>query len=303
MALFDGQLRSTGVWHLDAPATALESNGDGLGVLIGSATGVRAGSVSWVRRTDGVTLVRSELQGAVRGLWLDREGRHVFALAGGPAGSLGILRADPMAEIQTIPVCAEPVGLVFVPDGDRAYLTCRPGTVIEVDTRLRIVVKSAWVGADSGRACGAGRSDLSANGTLLFIPCAGTGQLLYLDRATLTPWDSMPVGAGASAVAVTPDAVAVILLPDSDRVLLVNLRSKAPVAEVPAPNPAAVALSADGRLAFIAAGGRGGAAGELVKIATQTGVVLNRAPVPGGGSAVYVWPGRRDSRMHWGTRQ
>lgn len=301
MALFDGQLRSTGVWHLDAPATALESNGDGLGVLIGSAAGAQAGSVSWVRRTDGVTLVRAELKSAVSGLWLDREGRRVFALAGGR--SLAILQADRMTGIQTIPICPEPASLAFAPDGDRAYVTCRPGAVVEVDVRLRIVVRSAWLGADSGRACKAGRGDLSANGTLLFVPCAGTGQLLYLDRATLKPWDSMPVGAGASAVAVTPDGVAVILLADSNQVLLVNLRSKAPVAEVPAPNPAAVALSADGRLAFIAAGGRGGAAGELVKIATQTGVVLNRAPILGGGSAVYVWPGRRDSRMHWGTRQ
>ena len=301
MALFDDHLQSTGAWHLDTPADAIASTGDGLGILIGSATGAGAGSVSWVRRTDGATLLRRQLTRSVNGLWLDREGRRVFALGAGPAGSLGFLVADSLTEIQAIPVCSEPVSLVFAPDRDRLYLTCRPGTVVEVDARLQIVVRSAWIGADSGRACGAGPSDLSANGTLLYVPCAGTGRLLYLDRATLAPWDSMPVGAGAAAVAVTPRAFAVILLPDSDRVLLVNLRSKTVVAAAAAPNPVDVALSADGSLAFVAAAGRGGD-GELLKIATQTGRVLGRATVRAGGRVVHVWPGRGDSRMYWVNR-
>ena len=301
VALFDRQLRPTGGLRLDAPATALEGAGDGLGMLIGSTVGAQ-GSVSWVRRTDGVTILQRDVGSPVGGLWLDREGRRVFALKGGPAGSLGILLADRLTEIQTIPVCSEPVGLAFAPDGDRVYLTCRPGAVVEVDTRLGIVVKSAWVGADSGRACGAGRGDLSANGTLLYVPCAATGRLLYLDRATLKPWDSLAVGPGAAVTAVTPRAVAVILLPDSNRVRLVNLRSKTLVAELAAPHPVDVALSADGRLAFIAAAGRGGADGELVEVSTQSGDVLGRATVPGGGRAVYVWPGRRDARMRWVTR-
>jgi DNA-binding beta-propeller fold protein YncE len=102
-------------------------------------------------------------------------------------------------------------------------------------------------------------------------------------------------------VAVTPGAVAVILLPDSNRVLVADVRGKVPVALVPAANPVGVALSADGELAFVAAAGRGGS-GELVKIATQDGTVLRRATIAGGRSAVYVWPGRRDSRMHWLAR-
>jgi hypothetical protein len=299
LALFDGALRSTGAWQVDAPATALESTGDGLGILIGSGAGAGAGRVSWVRRTDGATLHGHELGGPIGGLWVDREGRRVFALVGGAVGGLRILGADRLTETRTIPVCSEPVSLVLAPDGDRAYVTCRPGAVVEVDAQLQMVVRSAWLGADSGRACGAGRGDLSANGTLLYIPCAGTGRLLYLDRATLTPWDSMPIGAGAAVTAVTPHAVAVILLPDSDRVLLVNLRSKTLVAAVATPNPVDVALSADSRIAFVVGAGRGGAEGELLKVATQTGGVLGRAAVPAGGRAVHVWPGRREPRVYW----
>jgi hypothetical protein len=156
-----------------------------------------------------------------------------------------------------------------------------------------MVVRRAMLGADSGRACGAGRGDLSANGTLLLIPCAVSGKLIYLDRATLNGWDSVPVGVGAAAVAVTPHAVAVILFPDSNRVLLVNLRDRRVIASVTARRPADVALSADGRVAVVAADG------EVIAMATGTGAVTGRAQGPRGSSLVRVWPGRREPRMHW----
>ncbi len=301
LRLFDGDLRPIGAWRLDAQPEALESTGDGLGILIGSDAGAQAGTVTWLRRTDGTTVLRHELGGPVRGLWLDRAGRRVVVLAGGAAGGIRMLDADRLTETQAVPVCWEPVSLVSAPDGDRVYVTCRPGAVVEVDPNLHIVVRTAWVGADSGRACGAGRGDLSANGTLLYVPCARTGRLLYLDRATLTPWDSVSVGAGARVTAVTPSAVAVTLLPDSDRVALVNLRSKTPVAAFAVSHPMDVALSADGRLAFVVAAGRDGVEGVLLTIDTQTGAELRRGVFVPGARAVYVWPGRRESRMFWAS--
>ncbi|MBI2401510.1 MAG: hypothetical protein HYV20_01970 [Gemmatimonadetes bacterium] len=299
LTFFDGDLRSTGAWRLDITPTAIESTGDGFGVLIGSGAGAQAGGVTWLRRTDGETILQHQLNAPVRGLWSDREGRRVFALGGGAVGTLRILRADRLTQSRAIPVCAEPVSLVFAPDGDRAYVTCRPGVVVEVDANLQIVVRSAWVGPDSGRSCGAGRGDLSANGTLLFVPCATSGRLIYMDRATLKPWDSMPVGVGAKVMAVTPGAVAVTLFPDSDRVALVNLRSKRLIAVVSIPNPVDVALSADGRLAFVLAAERTGAEGALLQMDTRTGAELGRVVLRGGGRAVYVWPGRREPRMYW----
>lgn len=299
--MLDGQLRPIGAWRLDARPAVLESSADGLGILIGADAGAQAGIVTWLRRTDGAPLHQTQLPGSVRGLRLDRGGRSVVVLSSGPAGGLTTLSADRLMETQRVPVCSEPVSLGFAPDGDRVYVTCRPGSVVEVDPRLQIVVRRAWVGADSGRACGAGRGDLSANGTLLYVPCARTGRLLYLDRATLKPWDSVAVGAGVAVAAVTPQAIAVTLLPDSNRVALVNLRSKAVMAALTITHPVDVALSADGTLAFVVGAGRDRTEGALFKLDTPTGAELQRAPVPSGEAVVYVWPGRQESRMYWVT--
>lgn len=303
LRFFDGDLRPVVTWRLDARPMALESSGDGLAVLVGSEAGREPGTITWLRRRDGATVLRRELAGPVRGLWLDRTGRSVVALVGGGSGGLRIHEGNRLTELRAVPICPEPVSLVFAPDGDRAYVTCRPGAMVEVDLGLGIVVRSAWLGADSGRACGAGRGDRSANGTLLYIPCALTGRLLYLDRATLTPWDSVSVGAGVAVTAVTPGAVAVTVFPEADRVALVNLRTKTPVAAVAVSHPLDVALSADGRLAFVVGAGRDGPGGALVKIDTRTGTDLGRVALPSGARAVYVWPGRREPRMSWESRR
>lgn len=301
LSFLDGDLRPVATWRLDGRPTALESSGDGLGILVGSGAGGGrgGGSIAWLRRTDGAAVLRREFAGPIRGLWLDRTGRNVVALVGGEFGGLRILRADSLTEARAVSICPEPVSMVFAPDGDRAYVTCHPGAVVEVDLLLGIVVRSAWLGADSGRACGAGRGDLSANGTLLYVPCAATGRLLYLDRATLRLWDSLAVGAGLAQVAVTPGAVALALLPDSDRVVLVSLRTKMPLAEASITNPVDIALSAGGRLAFILGAGRGRAAAALLEINAEGGSELRRARLPPGARAVHVWPSRREPRIYW----
>lgn len=297
--LLDGHLHPTRRVELPAQPLALESTGDGASVLLGGATGPQSGLLAWLRRSDGVAVVERPAGGPVRVLSLDREGRLVFALTGGPEGGLSIRNAEDLSELRALPICAEPVALAFTGEGDRAYVTCRPGTVAEVDPKLEIVVQRAFVSADSGRACQAGRGALSGNGTLLFVPCAATGRVLYLDRVTLRPWDSVSVAVGVAALAVTPGAVAVALLPDSASVVLVDLRRKSRLATVATPpDPVDVVLSAGGRFAFVLAAGRGGD-GALLRIDTQTGTVTARRALPGGGRAVYVWPARRESRMHW----
>lgn len=296
---FDGRLRVTGSARLPLEPLALESTGDGASVLVGGTTSAQSGMVAWLRRSDGVLVVEQPTTGPVRALSLDRDGREALALTGGANGSLSIRSADRLSEDRSLPICAEPVALAFTREGDRAYVTCRPGAVAEVDPKLEIVVQTTFVAADSGRACGAGRGVLSSNGTLLYVPCAATGRVLYLDRVTLRPWDSVSVGAGVSALAVTPGAIAVALLPDSGSVALVDLRRKRRVATIAtSPNPVDVTLGADGRTAFVLAAGSAGD-GALLQIDTQTGAITARTAVPAGGRAVYVWPGGREVRMHW----
>lgn len=296
---FDARLRPTGELPLTSSPVALESTGDGASILVGEAS-EESGTVEWLRRANGAPVLQAAEAGPVRAMALDREGRRLFVLTAGERASLVTRRAGSLRGERFMSICPDPVSLVFTSDGDRAYVTCRPGAVVELDPRLGIAVRTVFVGADSGRACGAGRGALSHNGTLLFVPCARTGQVLYLDRVTLAPWDSVSVGPGATVLSVTPGAVAVTLLSDSDRVALVSLRSKTSVATLTAPNPVDVALSADGSVAYVAASGRNGAAGVLLAIDTRTGTERGRATLPPGARAVYVWPGRREARMYWG---
>jgi DNA-binding beta-propeller fold protein YncE len=296
---FDRRLRATGSTRLPLEPLALASTGDGAAILAGGSTGAQSGVVAWLRRSDRRVVVERSTGGPVPVVSLDREGNEALVLTAGTNARLSFLSANRLLQTRSLPVCSQPVALSLTREGDRAYVTCRPGSVAEADPRLEMLVQVAPLGADSGRACGAGRGALSANETLLYVPCAASGQILYLDRVTLRPWDSLFVARGVGTLAVTPDAVAAALLPDSNRLALVDLRRKRRLGSVSlAPNPVDVALSADGSLAFVLAAGAGGD-GALWELDPHAGTVLARVAIPGGGRAVEVWPGRREPRMRW----
>lgn len=298
--LLDGRLQPVRELPVSGPPAALESTGDGSSILVGVAAGADGGSLEWLRRADGATILGRDLPGPIRSLALDREGRRVLALTGGTRGGLIMLDVRELAPERAIPLCAEPVSLAFTGEGDRVYVTCAPGSVAEIDPRLNLLVRVEIIAADSGRACLAGRSVMSPSGTLLLVPCSKSGRLVYLDRVTLKPWDSLPLAPGISAVAVTPDGIGLVLQPDSDRVALVHLLSKRRFASVSTPpDPVDLSLSADAREAFVVASGRGGQPGTLLVIDTHTGGILNRMALPAGAHAVHVWPGERESRMSW----
>lgn len=300
--LFDGALHSTGQLSVAGAPTALESTGDGMSLLVGAAAPGDSGRLSWIGRTDGARVLDVGLPGPVRDLRLHNDGNTVFVLAAGHPGGVSVRGTTEFHQQRWIRVCATPRSLAFTREGDQGYVICAPGAVAEVDPTMEYLVQQAFIGADSGRACGAGRSVLSPNNTFLYIPCAVTGQLLYVDRVTLKPWDSTEVGVGIAAVAAAPGALAVVLQPDSDRAVLVDLARRARLATISTPpDPTAVALSADGRRAFVTCAGRGGSPGTLLELNTRTGAVLARAALPPGAGAVYAWPGPHNSRMHWGV--
>jgi DNA-binding beta-propeller fold protein YncE len=301
--LFDGALHPAGRLAVPGEPTTLESTGDGMSLLVGTAAAA-GGRLVWLGRADDAVVLDVPLPGPARDLRLHNDGRTLFALSAGHPGGVSLRGTTALTQQRWIGVCDAPQALAFTREGDQAYVTCAPGSVAEVDPTLEYLVRRTFVAADSGRACGAGRSALSPNNTFLYIPCAHTGRLLYVDRVTLKPWDSTDVGVGISAVAAAPGALAVVLQPDSDRVVLVDLARRARLAAITTPpQPTAVTLSADGRLAFVVCAGRAGTPGVLLQLDARTGAVLARAALPAGAGAVYAWPGPYNSRMHWGATQ
>lgn len=298
--LFDGALHPTGRLTVPGEPTALESTGDGMSLLVGAADGARLGRLAWLGRADGARVLDVALPGPVRDLRLHNDGNTLFVLTAGHPGGVSVRGTTALDQQRWIPVCEAPQSLAFTREGDQGYVTCAPGSVAEVDPTLEYLVQRAFVAADSGRACGAGHSALSPNNTFLYIPCARTGRLLYVDRVTLKPWDSTDVGVGISAVAAGPGAMAVVLQADSDRAVIVDLARRARRAIIATPpDPVAVALSAGGARAYVTCAGRAGAAGALLELDVRRGAVVARAPLAPGASTVYAWPGQYNSRMHW----
>jgi hypothetical protein len=299
--LFDGALHQTGRLDVPGAPTALESTGDGMSLLVGAAQADGSGRLTWLGRADGARVLEVGLPGPVRDLRLHNDGNTLFVLTAGHPGGVSVLATTALDQQRWIPVCEAPQSLAFTREGDQGYVTCTPGSAAEVDPTLEYLVQQAFVAADSGRACGAGHSALSPNNTFLYIPCARTGRLLYVDRVTLKPWDSTEVGVGISAVAAAPGAIAVVLQADSDRAVVVDLARRARRATIATPpDPVAVALSADGRRAYVTCAGRAGGAGALLELDVRGGSILARAPLAPGAGAVYAWPGPHESRMHWG---
>ncbi len=233
--LFDAALHPTGRLTVEGAPTALESTGDGMSLLVGAAGEGDSGRLTWVGRTDGARVLDRELPGPVRDLRLHNDGNTLFVLSAGHPGGVSVRGTTALTQERWISVCDAPRALAFTREGDQGYVTCAPGAVAEVDPTLEYLVQRAYIAADSGRACGAGHSALSPNNTFLYIPCAVTGRLLYVDRVTLKPWDSTEVGVGITAVAAAPGAVAVVLQPDSDHVVLVDLARRARLATISTP--------------------------------------------------------------------
>jgi DNA-binding beta-propeller fold protein YncE len=297
--LFDGALDPTGRVAVPGAPTTLESTGDGMSLLVGTADD-SSGRLAWIGRADGARVLDVPLPGPARDLRLHNGGNTLFVLTAGHPGGVSIRGTTALDQRRWIPVCEDPQSLAFTREGDQGYVVCAPGSVAEIDPTLDYLVRQAFVAADSGRACGAGRGALSPNNTFLYVPCARTGQLLYVDRVTLRPWDSTAVGVGITAAAAAPGAIAVVLQPDSDRAVIVDLARRARRASLPTPpDPVAVAVSADGARAYVTCAGRAGGPGALLELDVRRGTVVARTPLAPGAGAVYAWPGLHESRMHW----
>ncbi len=228
-------------------------------------------------------------------------GTAVDSMDGNRVGYVSLARPDLNWEVRRLDVCGgAPTGLAPFHGGNRLYVSCDgpEGSIVEVDpVRLRVVRTSS----QGLQACSPTRIAFSRNEGILFALCRGTGWLLYLDRVSLLPIDSVQIGPGIGDLLVLPRAPEALLLADDrNELTILNLRDHTVRSRVAVPGtPRRGTVIARGRVAYVTTVSDGGGEGYLVKVDLVRAKVEGSVSIPPGGPALAAWPGPRSPRMDW----
>jgi len=282
---------------------AFAPDGASLWVTVASDS---AAALLRVRRQDGRALERLPLADVPTVVRVLPGGRTVLVAgmparerqsgSGEPRGALHFLPATSADDPVRLAVCDGEVRDVVPLDAlHRLYVICEGDAVAEVDTELRIVIRTVPLATEAETGtCSAGAGGRSANGTVILVLCEATGRLLFLDRVRLSPLDSVELGAGARGMVQTPGwREAFVVRTAEGSLLIVDLGRRRVRAEVAMPSPTVPAVSSDGRWAY----GVGG--GALFRLDVGSAVVETTVEVPDWAGRVAVWPGYRSPVMRW----
>ncbi len=259
-----------------------------------------------LRRADGQIIDEWPSGTAVPTHWtyLSRS-RTIAAVGVGPTsgdsanGHVSLAVPDNNWAVRLVPVCSgTPRDIAPFNHGERIFVSCTfPGSIAEIDPARGRLVRTSFQGLTD---CGPELLSFSRSGGILFVYCA-TGRLLYLDRVTLQPIDSADVGVGVDQLLVLPRrAEALLTLPASNELVMMNLRDKAVRARVAtALSPRRTVLSGDGRTGYVLTQSRSGQTrASLLKIDLGRAQIISSAPAPRDAS-IGVWPTADSPQMDW----
>jgi hypothetical protein len=256
-----------------------------------------AAGITRVARATGLVLEQQALPGdMVSGLWILHDGQTLVASGATALHLLPISLSHPGKSVE---ICDDPIR-GFTPTGvrGRAYAVCGEGRLVEIDTDLEIVVRSI-----SHEPCGTEDVAVSPNGTIVYLLCQGTGTLLYFDRLSLTPFDSVSLGIGGREMALTPSGQkAVITRPDAGEVVVVDLRRRAVDFRLRVGAAWDAAIGMDGRFAYVTAQELRGP-GRLIRIDLDGATVSFERQTLAGSVEVTLWPGPESPKLSVPTFQ
>ncbi|MDH3455980.1 MAG: hypothetical protein OER90_03990 [Gemmatimonadota bacterium] len=286
--------------------SAVEFGPGGSSIYLG-ITHNTGSALAWINRTTGASLARLQLpRDSLTTLRLLPDGRSlaVTTVSRGESvafeSALHIIPTDLATFGARIPLCSGvAVGLATHGVRDRMYAVCRGDELVEIDRKLGVRVRSVQLSPDAGRLpCEAADLHTSANGSVVFVLCAGSGTLLYLDRVRLTPYDSLPVGTGGARLARTPEGRYVaITRPSADEVVIVDVRQRRIAHRLPIEGAADVTIGIDGRSAFVTAATA--TQSRLYRVTLTTGAVVSQQLTISDAHRVAVWPGPKSPKMRW----
>jgi YVTN family beta-propeller protein len=193
----------------------------------------------------------------------------------------------------TIDLSAEPAGVVFGPDGRRAWVASADGTVQMIHTALGRVLVST--------PCSASQAlQVSPDGRRVYVSSGGAG-ITVLESSRSSVLDTIPLDAAGDGrpnphgVAVTPDGGTLVVSArrDGGAFSVVDLATRTVVATVPASagtSPTGVAASPDGTRAYLAFSG---AENAIRVLDLPSRAVVGTIAVGGGPLGVAVTPNGR----------
>ena len=284
--------------------SAIEFGPDGSSIYLG-ITHSTGSALAWVNRATGVSLERLQLpRDSLTTLRLLKDGRSLAAttVSRGDASvsALHIIPTDLATLGARISLCSGvAVGLATQGVRDRMYAVCRGDELVEIDHKLGVRVRSVQLSPPAGRVpCEAADLHTSANGSVVFVLCAGSGTLLYLDRVRLTPYDSLAVGTGGARLARTPEGRYVaITRPSASELVIVDVRRRRIVHRLPIAGASDVTIGIDGRSAFVTAATA--TQRTLYRVTLTTGAVVSQQLTISDARRVAVWPGPKSPKMRW----
>jgi DNA-binding beta-propeller fold protein YncE len=216
--------------------------------------------------------------------------------------SVSIVGTDQMVEVARLPTCVMPHGSRLDPTGARHWSVCMMDDVlVEIDARQIEVVRHfmltpgsehgmpgaphAMAGAMAGGAMDAAGHGMTApaggarcsptwaapspDGARLYVACNGSSDVVEIDVAEWRMARRIPAGDGVYNVAVTHDGSTLIATNKrAGSVSLIDLATGRTLATIPTLRGVAhgIALSDDGRYAFVSVEGEGAEPGTVEMI-------------------------------------
>jgi len=276
---------------------------DGRHYYVSTAHGVPNGYL-WKYTTDGDQLVgQAELGRFPASLQISPNGRYAFVANFNLYGemvpsSVSVVATDAMVEVARLDTCAMPHGSRLDATGARHWSVCMMDDVlVEIDARQLEVVRHFMLtpGGEHGMPGAphamAGAADMAGHGMTLpaagpsrcsptwaapapdgarlYVACNGSSDVVEIDVASWRMLRRIPAGDGVYTVAVTHDGRTLVATEKrAGSVSLIDLATGTALARIPTLRPVVhgIALSDDGRYAFVSVEGKGAEPGTVEMI-------------------------------------
>lgn len=224
-----------------------------------------------------------------------------FDLHGDPVpGSVSVVDAGTMQEIARIETCVRPHGSRLTEDGRFHYSVCvGDDELVEIDVRRLAVARRLSL----GDACAPTWTQASPDGARIYVACNGRDEVLEIDAGSWSVGRRFSTGSGPYNLEVTGDGRLLVVTYKGGRAVGIwDLERGVERARVETTRrlPHGVALSPDGRYAFVSVEGVGGEPGAVDILDLTAGRRVRSVDVGKQAGGIAYW-GNRNAREPEGS--